>query len=87
LIERDEVVTSGVRQYCIMARAPFTRVWRSVPPSVTSWLVDVEAASSSPNASVAASVFRVHTPGAIEADGLNGFACPFPFLRLYSPNY
>jgi len=56
-----------------MARAPFTRFCRSLPITVKSWLAAGEAASSSPNASVAASAFRVHCAGTIEieADGFN----------------
>jgi hypothetical protein len=63
-------------EYCIMARAPFTRFWREVLITVKSWLVAGEAASSSPNASVAASAFRVHAPGTIEEDGFNFLVPP-----------
>src|SRR5512139_1958961 len=76
LIERDEVVTSGETEYCIMAKAPFTRFWRLVPITVKSWLLAGEAASSSPNASVAAMAFRVQIPGSIEAVGFNWVAFP-----------
>src|SRR5512139_627328 len=83
LIERDEVVTSGETEYCIMARAPFTRFWRLVPITVNSWLLAGEAASSSTNASATARAVRVHSPRSIEADGNNCFVTPFAIAACF----
>jgi hypothetical protein len=81
LIERDELVTSGETEYCIMARAPFTRSWRLAPVTVNSLLAG-EADSSSPTASAAALAFRVHAPRAIEVDRFNRFMFSISPLRL-----
>jgi hypothetical protein len=81
LTERDELVTSGETEYCIMARAPFTRSWRLAPITVNS-LLAVPDANSIPNASAAASAFRVHTLGLIETDRFNGVAFPFSLLGI-----
>jgi hypothetical protein len=68
VIERDEVVTSGKRVYCITVRTLSTRFWRFPLIKVNCWPIAGAEARTSPSASPAASACRMQTPIGWAAD-------------------